>query len=158
MTTTDLGSDSGTLGSAAQATDRAGGGPVGGIVLTSLLTGIVGAGVLTLGLVAGATEHVITGSALLAFAAGWAVLAGLTSRMTDSPQRWAYLPAAVLTSTGLGLLLVAPDDAALTSAGYVWAPALLALTGWTAVQLRRSMHSRVSWLLYPALAAAAVAA
>ena len=44
---------------------------------------------------AGAAEYVITGSALLAFAAGWAMLAVLSTRLTSQPQRWAYVPAAV---------------------------------------------------------------
>ena len=49
---------------------------------------------------AGAREHVITGSVLLAFAAAWAVLAVLSERWTDQPQRWAFVPAAFSSSFG----------------------------------------------------------
>ena len=41
------------------------------------------AAVLSLIVFAGADEPVITGSALLGFAAGWAMLAVLSARMTD---------------------------------------------------------------------------
>ena len=44
--------------------------PVWRVVGGSLATGFLGAIVLTLGVFGGAAEHVITGSALLAFAAG----------------------------------------------------------------------------------------
>jgi hypothetical protein len=81
--------------------------------------------VLTLVALPGAVEHITTGAALLAFAAGWALLAALTSRMTDRPQRWAYLPAAFLGVSGLALVTLAPGDDALSAAAWVWPPALL---------------------------------
>ena len=45
---------------------------IGPIVIGCLTAGSVAALALVLGPVAGAQEHVITGTALLAFAAGWA--------------------------------------------------------------------------------------
>lgn len=132
-------------------------GPIVRVVVGSLLSGIVGAAVSTLVLFAGAPEHVITGSALLAFAAGWAMLAVLPSRLTSQPQRWAYLPAGVMAAAGVGLVAFAPGNDALTDAGWVWPPVMLTLAGWMGVQLRRALTGRVRWLLYPVVGALAVA-
>jgi hypothetical protein len=63
--------------------------PVGVVVAIAMLTGLVATLVLVLVVFAGASESVITGSALLGLAAGWALLAVLTSRWTSQPQRWA---------------------------------------------------------------------
>jgi hypothetical protein len=60
--------------------------------------------VLTLVVVGGAPEPVITGAALLGFALGWALLAVLSARLTTQPQNWAWVPTAGLAATGLGLL------------------------------------------------------
>ena len=104
---------------------------------------------LTLGVFGGSAEHVISGSALLAFAGGWAMLAMLSTRFTSQPQRWARVPAAVMAAAGLTLLVAQPDDRALNTAGWVWPPVVLALAVWMVVQLRRSLSGRVRWLLYP---------
>jgi hypothetical protein len=87
---------------------------------------------------AGAAEHVITGSALLAFAFGWAMLAVLSTRLTSQPQRWTLVPAALMAVTGLGLLVLAPGNGALAAADWVWPPMLLVLAVWMGVQLRRT--------------------
>jgi hypothetical protein len=87
---------------------------------------------------AGAGEHAITGSALLGFALGWAMLAALSIRMTSQAQRWAFVPAAAMAVTGLGLLILAPGDAALTTAGWAWLPVLLTLAVWIVFRVRRS--------------------
>ena len=47
-----------------------------------------------------ASEARVVGAALLAFAAGWALLAWLTTRYTNRPQRWAYVPPAALAASG----------------------------------------------------------
>src|SRR3712207_5319153 len=101
------------------ATDRTSGadhrphtGPVRRIIAASLATGLVGALALTMVVFGGEREHVITGSALLAFAFGWALLAVLSARLTDQPQRWAWAPAAGMAATGLGLLILAPGAGA----------------------------------------------
>ena len=70
-------------------------GHIGRIVAGSLIGGLVAAVVLVVGPFAGAQEHVITGSVLLTFAAAWAMLAVLSERWTDQPQRWAFVPAVV---------------------------------------------------------------
>ena len=85
-------------------------GPIARIVAGSVLLGLVGALFLSLVVFAGASEHVITGSALLAFAAGWTALAVLSTRMTNQPQRWAVVPAASMGVVGAALLLFSPGD------------------------------------------------
>ena len=119
------------------------------VIAGSLLTGTVLAAVLPLLVFAGAPEPVITGSALLGFAPGWAMLAMLSTRMTPQPQRWAWMPAAALGATGLGLL-AAPEEGVLSAAGWAWPPLLLAVAVWIGARLR---HSRLPgsgrWLLYP---------
>jgi pimeloyl-ACP methyl ester carboxylesterase len=134
-------------------------GPIRRIIAGSLVTGLVAAAVLTLVVFAGAREYAITGSALLGFALGWAMLAVLSIRMTDQPQRWAVVPAVAMAVTGLGLLVLAPGDAALTAAGWVWPPVLFALAIWMGVRVRRSLAVRSGrWALYPVVAVMAAAA
>jgi len=132
---------------------------IGLVVAFSLLSGALGALILTLGVFGGEQEPVITGSALLAFAGSWAMLAVLSARWTDQPQRWAALPAGYLAVVGVGMLMLAPGDAALAAAGWVWPAGLLALTGWIVVRSRRSLRSwSRRWLLYPVCALMALAA
>jgi pimeloyl-ACP methyl ester carboxylesterase len=126
-------------------------GPVRRIVVGSLTAGAVGAAGLVVGPFAGAVEHVTTGVVLLAFAAGWAMLAALTVAMTNRPQRWAYVPAAFLAAGGLALLTSAPGDDALTAAAWVWPPALLVVVAWSHTRMRASMPGRTRWLVYPVL-------
>ncbi len=130
--------------------------PIWRVVGGSVAAGSVGALVLTLGVFGGAQEHVISGSSLLAFAFGWAMLAALSARFTSQPQRWARVPAVGMAASGLTLLIARPTDHALTTAGWVWPPAAFALTVWTAVQIRRNLAGRVRWLLYPIVASLAV--
>jgi pimeloyl-ACP methyl ester carboxylesterase len=132
-------------------------GPIVRVVLGSLLTGVAAAAAATLIVFAGASEHLITGSALLAFAAGWTMLAVLSTRLTSQPQRWAYVPAAVMAVAGFGLIAVAPGNAALTDAGWVWPPVMLLLAGWMGLLMRRALAGRVRWLLYPVIGALALA-
>ena len=127
--------------------------PIGRIVAGSVATGLVGALFLMLVVFAGAAEPVITGSALLAFALGWAMLAVLSIRVTDQPQRWAFVPAASMGVVGISLLLFAPGDDALRLLGWIWPAPVLALAAWVAVESRRHLHSRTRpWLLYPIVA------
>ena len=55
------------------------------VIVAGLLAGFVAAAALVAGPLAGARE-VITGALLFGFAAGWALLAALSSRFTDRPQ------------------------------------------------------------------------
>lgn len=131
---------------------------VGQVVAVSLVAGLVTAAAFTLVAFAGAEEHVITGTAMLAFALGWALLAVGWARWTEQPQRWAVAPAGLMGLVGTGLLVFAPGAAALQTLGWVWPPALLALVVWMSLQARRQLRSRTSrWLLYPVFTFLAVA-
>ena len=85
-------------------------GPVARIVAGSLAAGAAAALVLTLVVFPGGTEGRITGSLLVGFGFGWALLAALTGRYTNRPQRWAAVPAAVMGATGLALLAFTPEQ------------------------------------------------
>ena len=130
--------------------------PVWRVVGGSLAAGFVGAIVLTLVVFAGAPEHVIAGSALLAFAGGWAMLAAMSNRFTSQPQRWARVPAAFMAAVGLILLVARPQDQALNTAGWIWPPVVFALAVWIVIQVRGSLTGRVRWLIYPVVASLAV--
>jgi pimeloyl-ACP methyl ester carboxylesterase len=122
-------------------------GHIGRVVAGSLISGLVGAIVLVTVPFAGAPEHVITGSVLLAFAFTWAMLAVLSWKWTDQPQRWAIAPAAFMGVAGATMLLIAPTGNEL---GWVWPPMLAAIVIWMTVHARRDLRSRTrAWLLYP---------
>jgi hypothetical protein len=76
-------------------------GGIGWIVAGSLAIGLVTALVLVAAPFIEAKENVLTGMVLLAFAFGWALLAMLSVRFTDQPQRWAAAPAVFFTLAGL---------------------------------------------------------
>src|SRR2546423_63904 len=82
-------------------------GHTGRIVAGTLVGGFFGAVALVAGPFAGAQERVITGSVLMAFAVAWAMLAFLSERWTDQPQRWAFVPAAFMAVCGTVVLVVA---------------------------------------------------
>jgi pimeloyl-ACP methyl ester carboxylesterase len=124
-----------------------GDGHIGRVVAGSLTFGLAAAVMLVAGPLAGAREHVITGSVLLAFALGWAMLAVLSERWTNQPQRWAIAPAAFMAFTGTTVLVLAPTGNQL---GWVWPPVVVALVIWMTVHARRELHSRTRvWLVYP---------
>ena len=127
------------------------------VIAGSLSAGAAAALVLTLGVFPGATESVITGTALLAFGFGWALLAVLSGRLTDQPQRWATVPAVAMALSGLGLLVTSPGDAALERISWVWPPMALALAIWMFAQVRRSLVGRGRWLLTPVVVLLGVA-
>ena len=125
-------------------------GRVGLIVAGSLITGLVVALVLVIGPFGGAQEHVIMGTALLGWALGWALLAALSIRWTNQPQRWAIVPAALMALAGASLLIFRPDANSMNVLGWIWPPALVALAAWMTVQVRRSLRSLTRRLvLYP---------
>ena len=129
------------------------------VLAGSLLAGLLAAVALLAGPLAGGREAVITGGLLLGFAAGWALLAVLSARYTDRPQRWAAIPAAAMGITGAALIILAPDADTLTALGWVWPPLLLLLVAWMIVRARRRPASRLQpWLLYPVFAALALTA
>ena len=121
------------------------------VLAGSLAAGIVTALVLTLVVFPGATESVITGSILSAFGLGWAMMAALSIRFADQPQRWTAVPAVVMGVSGVGLMVGAPQNATLTDLNWAWPPAMLALAVWMFVQMRRHLHGKGRWLLTPVL-------
>jgi pimeloyl-ACP methyl ester carboxylesterase len=134
-------------------------GHIGLIVVGSLVTGLAAALLLVFVVFAGATEPVVTGSAMLGFGLGWAMLAALSVWRTDQPQRWALVPAAYFTILGAALLLFSPGDGALSLFGWAWPPLLLALLVWIVVRARRYLRSWARPLvLYPVLVVLALSA
>jgi hypothetical protein len=61
-----------------------------------LATGLVAALLLVAAPFIPADESAVTGAVLCGFALGWAMLAVLSVRFTDQPQRWAAAPALVM--------------------------------------------------------------
>src|SRR5215475_2502025 len=134
-------------------------GHIGLIVVGSLATGLTAALLLVLVVFAGAAEPVVTGSAMLGFGLGWAMLAALSVWRTDQPQRWALVPAAYFIVTGAALLLLSPGDGALSLLGWAWPPLLLALLVWMVVRARQHLRSWTRPLVvYPVLVALALSA
>ena len=134
-------------------------GHIGLIVTATMLTGLLAALALALLVFGGATEPVISGVVLVAFALGWAMLAWLSSRRTDQPQQWALVPAVFMGVLGLAHLVFRPSDGVLRAFGWVWPIPVAGLAIWMVIQSRRSLHNwsrRV--VLYPVLAALLLAA
>jgi len=122
-------------------------GPIGRIVAGSLATGLIAALLLVAAPFISPEENDVTGAALCGFAVGWAMLAILSTRYTNQPQRWAAAPALFM---GLGgLLLIGFGSSSREVLNWVWPPVLLALVIWMFVQAHRQLRSRSRWLLYP---------
>ena len=133
------------------ATQETAKGHVGLAVLASIAAGLVLGLVLVLAVFAGADEPRITGSALVALGAGFALLAIASARFTSQPQAWALGPGLSSVLAGVVVCLM-PSGHALDIAGWVW-PLLLAALVVSSV--RGARRSLVNWsrraLLYPAL-------
>src|SRR5215208_8379681 len=135
--------------------DQRSGGPrrtaklrIGLVVVISMAAGLIAAAVLVAIPVIPARENVLSGVVLLGFALGWALLAVLSVRFSDQPQRWAAAPAAFMAVLGLGLL--GGSAAVRHVLSWLWPPALFVLVVWMIVKVRRQLRSRSArWLLYP---------
>lgn len=129
---------------------------IGWVMAGSLATGLLAALLLVAAPFIRARESEVTGAVLCGFALGWVMLAVLSVRFTDQPQRWAAAPA-LFMGVG-GILLVwfgSPADEVLS---WVWPPALAALVIWMVVRARRELHGRSrGWLFYPVTAMLALA-
>src|SRR4051794_17775130 len=79
-------------------------GPLGRVVAVSMATGVVAAAVLTFAVLPGPSEAPTVAAAPIASATGWPMLACLSTRLTTGPQRWAYVPAAVMAAAGAALV------------------------------------------------------
>ena len=144
-------------GTAATNDDKVAPGPgssrigIGRIVVASLAAGLAAAVVLAFVPLTTVDENSSTGMMLLGFAVGWAMLAVLSTRLTDQPQRWAVAPAVFMGLAGL-IVLLAPD-AVVDALGWVWPPALVVVIVWMFLRAKRDLHSRTrGWLLNPVLA------
>jgi pimeloyl-ACP methyl ester carboxylesterase len=126
-------------------------GHIGWIVAGSLVTGVLAALLLAAAPFIPATESGVTGAMLLGLALGWAMVAGLSVRFTDQPQKWAVAPALFM---GLGgSLLVAFGSPMHEVLAWVWPPALLVLAVWMIVQANGQLRSRSGRvLLFPMIA------
>lgn len=137
---------------------RGPGGRIGLIVAGSLAAGLVAALALVAAPFIPAKENVLTGVALLGFAFGWALLAVLSVRFSDQPQRWAAAPAGFFALAGL-ISFLPPGSVVQKVFGWVWPPLLLVLVIWMIIRARRRLRSRgARWLLYPVLAVLVIAA
>lgn len=130
---------------------------IGWIVASSLVIGLVVGLLLVAAPFVPAAESEVTGALLCGFALGWAMLAVLSMRFSDQPQRWAAVPAVFMGLGGLLLLGFGPEVQGVLR--WVWPPALLMLVVWMIVRSHRQLRSRSGrWLLYPVFAALLLAA
>jgi pimeloyl-ACP methyl ester carboxylesterase len=124
---------------------------IGWIVVGSLAAGFATAAVLPFAPFVAIEPNVITGMVLLGFAVGWALLAGLSTWLSDQPQRWAVAPAVFMGLSGL-VMSLGPNALVDGVLGWVWPPALLLLVLWMFRHARRDLHSRTRvFALYPVL-------
>ena len=116
-------------------------------ILVSIVVGFFLAVALLLLTAPTASEPVVTGSVMLAFGLGWALMAWLTTRFTAQPQGWMYVPAVALAGAGVALTMLRPEPAAVDLLGWVWPVGLAVLAAWMLVQLRRHLRGAGRWLV-----------
>jgi pimeloyl-ACP methyl ester carboxylesterase len=128
------------------------------IVIVSWLAAVLLAIVLVILVVPGARENVISAVVMFAFAAGAALLAVLSARWSEQPQRWALIAAGWLALAGT-VLLIWPGVVSTPGIAWVAPVLLLASVVWMTLRVRRELHSRIRpWLVYPVFAVIACAA
>lgn len=126
-------------------------GPLGRIIALSMATGALGAAALTFLVLPSAAEARIVGAALVAFAAGWVVLAVLAARRTTRPQPWTMVPAGLMAAAGGALLVTNPGEPTLGRLAWVWAPTMVALALWMGWRTRLGVPGRARLLMYPVI-------
>src|SRR5258705_1831264 len=109
-------------------------------IFGSLVAGASLAIAFLLSLASGGSEPVVTGSVLVAFGFGWGLMGFLSSRFSAQPQAWTAVPAAVLGSIGLGLVVFQPGPALMDLLGWVWPLAISGLAIWMFGQVRASLR------------------
>jgi hypothetical protein len=122
-------------------------GPVARIIAASVATALAAAATLVALVFPGATEATIIGSFLVAFGLGWTLLGWATTRFTNRPLDWTRVPAFAMTATGLALLVLAPQDAAMRTMSWVWPLPTIALAVSIWVRARRTVPRRGRWML-----------
>ncbi len=113
---------------------------IGGVVAGSLFAGLIAAVILPFLPASTVDADFSTAMVLFGFALGWALMAVLSIRFTDQPQRWAVVPA-IFMALSAALVLLAPD-AVVDALGWVWPPALLVLVIWVWIRAKRDLRSR----------------
>jgi pimeloyl-ACP methyl ester carboxylesterase len=125
---------------------------IGWIVAGSLVAGLAAAVFFAFAPFVTVDANTFTGMVLLGFAVGWALLAGLSTWLSDQPQRWAAAPALFMGLSG-GIVLLGSDALVDGAVSWVWPPALLVLVIWVFRAAKRDLHSWTRLLLlYPVLA------
>jgi len=120
-------------------------------IAVSLLAGAVLALAAVLATASDGFEPRITGSVLVAFGLGWALMAWLTTRFSGQPQRWLLVPAVVLGGIGLALAIIQPGPAAMDALSWIWPVAIGALAVWMFLRVRRELRGRGRWLVVPVI-------
>ena len=128
------------------------------LVAVSLIVGFLLPVVLALGPASGGGESRMTGAALLGWGIGWTLIALLSIRFTDQPQRWAVVPAGILGVTGIALIAFAPGAPVMDRLAWVWPVPVLVLAVWLILRVRRDLQGRSRWLLYPVVGVLAMLA
>jgi len=118
----------------------------------SLVAGAAIAVALVFTVAAGGSEPLVTGSVLFAFGLGWGLMGFLSTRYSAQPQRWTGVPAAVLGSIGIGLIVFQPAPALMDFLGWVWPLAIAVLAIWMVTQIRASLRGLGRWLVIPVIA------
>jgi len=116
-------------------------------ILSSIVIGAVLAVVLLVLTAPAGSEPMVTGSVLVAFGIGWALMAFLTSRFSGQPQRWMYVPAAWLAGVGLALVVLQPGPSVMDLLGWVWPIALAVLGIWMVLRVRRELRGLGRWVV-----------
>jgi hypothetical protein len=122
------------------------------IIVAAMAAGLLVAVVLVAMPFVPAEPHVLTGLVLLAFALGRALLAVLSVRFSDQPQRWAAAPAAFLGLAGVPLSAAWPRWTR-CSGGYGRQSCWDSSSGCCFGSNSRLSSRGARWLLYPVLAA-----
>lgn len=128
------------------------------VVAASLIVGFLLPILLALGPASGGGESRMTGAALLGWGIGWALIALLSTRFTDQPQRWTLVPAGILGMTGIALIAFAPGAGVMDQLSWVWPVPVLVLAVWLILRVRRDVQGRSRWLLYPVVGVLALLA
>ena len=132
--------------------------PIGLIIVGSLAAGAVMAAVAVAAPLLEAKQNILAGGVLVAFGLGWALLALLSVRYSDQPQRWAAAPAVFMGTAGV-ICYFDSDPWRNGVLAWAWPPVLLGLVGWMIFRARRDLVGRTRrWLLYPILAVLTLAA